>query len=228
MKASRRHDLKENVLAKDLGKAGHFVRKYRRLVLGGLLGVIVVVVVVLYASSSRSTSRQMEWRHYWASSGDNGGPARQQLWDLAEGTSQRGLAAWTYLRIGQAAYSQLCRQLYDLPAAEREQLTKEARDAYDLVLSGYGDFVATTAEAHLGLGRLAETVRDFPAARAAYERASDLSSKGAALSAVQAEWQLARLNDLRVVVNFPASAPAADREATTGDPGAMPETQPAG
>lgn len=70
MKSERRHELKENVLAKDLGKAEQFVReKWKAL----LLGVLVVVVLILGVTNfihSRRQARQGELQRYAAAMRD--------------------------------------------------------------------------------------------------------------------------------------------------------------
>lgn len=230
MKATRRHDLKENELARDLGKAGEFLRGHFRAVVGVIVAVILVLAGVLYARNRVKLNRQEEWRNFYVLSAGGADPAgaRDKLRRLAETTAQEALAVWGHLRVGQSAYGELCARADQDDPAEADRLARQARGAFELVISDYGSYRQAVALAHLGLGRLAETQGDLEAAREAYTRAAEQTGGSATLAALQANERLLKLGSLGGSVRFSPTAPveAAD-DAGTLAPATQPVTQPA-
>jgi len=219
LKAQRRHELKESELAKDLGKAGRFIKDNLRSLTMSLVILIAVILLVVVLINRHIESRQAEWRDFYIRTAVpqmGSAQTRAELQSLAEQTSQDDLAAWIYVRIGDLATVEWSGRQYELSSAQSAALQREAKTAFETVITRYGDHVRAVAKAHLGLGRLAESTGDIEGARAAYQVAADLQSQGAGLVAAEALRRQAQLDTL------PAEAPMAQRPA----PETQPTTQP--
>ncbi len=132
---------------------------------------------------------------------------RQELRALVDETSQRPLAAWGTVQIGNSAYEELSRRHADLDNASLEAMSAESRQAYDRVISAYGDVGGAVAQAHFGLGKLAENAGNFEEARGQYKAIVDMGSpKADALTVSRAQTRLMEMEKWTTPVVFPASA----------------------
>ena len=221
MKATRRHDLMENELAKDIGKLTLFMKKYSGAVMGGLVAVVLVVLVITYVIGQSSRARQLQWQQYSQLSEqarlqstdrtgetvDAAEQTRRDLQKLAKTASEPDLAAWAYLRAGQAAYAQVRLRLPELDETSRQALIEEARADFQIVTTKHTKNVNALAEATLGLGLLAETAGDYEKARELYNQAKNLGAKGAKLAAFQAGLNLQRLKEPAALKGFAQGTP---------------------
>lgn len=224
MKATRRHDLQENELARSLGDAVQFARQNANWIIGGIVAVLVVLLLVWYVMSQRQEGRQKQWQRYEALSnavlvqGRIRGPesqslpprTRQELTQLASETSQPNLAAWANVQIGYSAFEELTRRRADLEAADVDLLAGEARQAYERVIANYPAQAAAVGEAHMGLGKLAESLNDFDTARKQYSAVVAMEGKAQPLTISMARSRLSELGKLAEPVVFPASAPSTE------------------
>ncbi len=194
MKSERRHELRENELAKDLGIAGEFVKNHLRGLITGLIVFVAALFLGFALVGQWRESRQNEWVDFYVlsfSTQIDPAESRQNLHGLAEGTSQETLAAWANVRIGDLAYVEITNKRPDLSDEQLAKLRQEGASAYQTVIDRYGVQARAVAKAYLGLGRLAETFDDFKVARDAYKAAADREVAGARLAAGEA---LARMN----------------------------------
>jgi hypothetical protein len=242
VKSTRRHDLQENELARSIGDAAQFLRQYANWLVGGLVAIIVVALLVWYGINQRNVTRQKQWQRYFALSnsvqyqGRMTGPeaqamparVRQDLAELAGETSQQSLAAWTNIQIGYSAFDELTRRRTELGAVDVDLLAGDTRQAYERVISNYPAQIAPVAEAHLGLGKLNETLSNFDAARQQYEAVVAMEGKIEPLTVSQARARLADMGKYSEPVVFPASAPASElaqgplQEMVTSQPATAP------
>jgi len=210
LKATRRHDLKENELARDLGRAGEFIRRYLQWLVGGLVAIVVIIAIIFYASHRRQADRQEHWQRFAALSAIAETPRSDiaGLRLLAEQTPQKALAAWAYVKLGESIYSELRQRHCELDEQARQILKDEAREAFTTVLSQYGVYSEAVGQANLGLARLAENDGQFDAAREAYQQVLDSGSRAGLLALQQAGAKLQQLKNTPRHVEFAASAPA--------------------
>lgn len=221
MKAERRHDLQENELAKDIGKSVEFIRTHLNKILIAIAAVVLVIAAILYVVNSRRSARQADWSSYQAyvvaaenwmgedmfseEPGDAADRARANFRALAEQTDEEAIAAWSYVYIGRLAYAEMLQRLHG-DAAAAEALARQATEAYQQAISGYGEeFPSAAAAARIGLGLIASSQRDLAAARQQYQQAV---AAGEPFLATIAQRQLDALPGLEEPVEFPASAPA--------------------
>jgi hypothetical protein len=226
VKATRRHDLHENLLAARLKDAWLYTQQNLNWVVGGALAVLVVAVLIWWGINQRAATRNGQWQRYFGLSvavqaqsrlvGQDSQSAplrnRQQLRDLAAETSQRPLAAWANVQIGDSAYEELTRRRADLDANGVEVLTRETRQAYDKVVATYADVPPAAGQARFGLGKLAESSGEATAAKEQYEAIVKMpEGQIDALTAFRARGRLAELAKWATPVVFPSSAPAQSR-----------------
>lgn len=245
MKAKRRHDLKENELAKDLDKAKVFFELHWKWLVGGLVAIVAIIGLIFLIVDRTKTNRQLEWQRLhslvMAAQDDPGEKIREDLRGLAAQTGQDDLAAWAYLQAGKTAYAELMYRYAQLDPQAREKLAAEAGQAFEKVISSYSKNVAATGGAHLGLGLLAETQGKMNDAKDQYEKAIALGASGARVSADQATVRLKALPGLSSPIALApgeppspagaaATAPSAGSQPTTGSQPvaapATPATQP--
>ncbi len=234
LKAKRRHELKENLLAKDLAKARTWMSAHRGWVIGGPAVVVVIVLLILYVLDQRQSTRDAEYARYQTLTGFTTlAPAdvRKDLIALAEETSQEALAALALLQAGRQAAQELVIRYTSLDAGARRGLDEEATEALQAVTDKFGENRPAASQAHLWLGRLAESRGEFDEAEQAYQRAADLWPEGAGLAALpsQAKLRLLRKATWPIVLpeEGPPRPPPASRPALWPTPGpALPTTGP--
>lgn len=221
MKSERRHELMENELAKDLDKASEFVKAYWQWLVGGLAGLVAVIAIVVFSLNHATVSRQRQWADYTALSAAGGSQAvRQELASLADRAGSDALEAWTTLRLGQAAYEELVLNWHELDENARQQLRRQASEAYQAVLASHADNVLAVATARVGLGVLAETMGEYDLAAEEYGKAAEMPQAEARPMALVANRNLDQLRALREPVTL------ADKP-TEPEP-TPPATEPAG
>lgn len=216
MKAERRHELKENELAKDLGKIAQFVKENLRSLATGFVIAVAVLYLAIFSIGRWRTSRQMRWAEFFfASAGvsgaDSAADQRDTLAALAAKAGGDDLAAWAHIRSGDLALVELTERRTALSSEELAGLRAEGERAYRTVLESHADNERAVAKAHLGLGRLAETFGEFDAAGAAYAKAAEMESAGARLVAAQALRLNKALEDVEgpvVLARRPATRPS--------------------
>ncbi len=210
MKAERRHELQENELAKDLGKAEVYVREHFKTVLMGIALLVLVIALILVIIHNRRTARSIELQNFYGYSDRPAGDAeaRLALRTLAGETGDDELAAWAWTQAGMMAYEDLVARYGELSSEQREQLAAEAAQALQAGLAEAGDLPSAAARAQLGLGLLAEMRGELDAAEGHYRSAIALSAS-APVSAGRASERLDRLSQLAEPLNLPTTAPAA-------------------
>jgi tetratricopeptide (TPR) repeat protein len=238
MKARRRHELKENVLAHELGEVKNFLSKYGNWVLAAITAVLIVVLVVWYYHR-RSQAESINERNRY-----------EQLTQQAELGLEERLAG--LIELAENAKSpingasaavfagNLCLQRYldlqdESAAQESREWLRKAEEHFRLAIQKYPELNPMVARAHFGLGTVAENEGDMETAEAEYEQARRLVSPADALAG-DAEYRLSRLKAWSKPVKFAtttqatqpaATAPAETRPATTGPAAGTPTTRPA-
>ena len=218
MKSTRRHELQQNVLDAELGKTVEFFRKYGTrilwavIVLGG-----VALAVTMYVSKDRRERASIETQGAGllgpVDYGSTGSKQDNRIGDLRALSDQEKvprIAAGACVRLG---------DLYTLrmaeakTAAERESEGTQATRYYERVLSDFSGQPLAVAQAHLGLAKLAESRRDFPAAAKAYQAAMN-QDLGDHPVRTLAEAGKKGLKDLAQPVRMATTAPATQPAAT--------------
>ena len=232
MKARRRHQLQENVLAIELGKIAEFLRRRGSYLATGLLIAAVIVLVIVYfwrQSQTKQLWAIVEWDRVKA-----GRVAPDQLvgvlTNLAEQSDNDRIAALAGVELG---YEYARRLLHAQHTSERLALLEKAQAWYSLTIQKFPRQKLAVAKAHLGLGKLAETARQWNVAAEHYRRVTMMSDLAGQPVVQLAEAGLRQLNALKEPVRMATSAPAtkpvprpASAPATRPTPG--PTTRPAG
>jgi hypothetical protein len=258
MKSEHRHELKTNDLAKGLFTFQDYVKVYGgRIALGVLIAVLIVVLILQRRGKAREQERAMRDNLGYAREQidrlSHGGAkptqmtqARQALQEvlekasdkavLAEATVLQGELAWalaTFPEVPGATTDRTWR-----PEKEPAELYKEAKEAYQRVISQYGDQPLPATTAHLGLAAIAESSSDWDEARKQYEAVKSAASVAPAFKEY-ADTKLRALEQIKqpVLVGivpekaekpepplFPDLPPSTKRSATQSTTGTTPAT----
>jgi len=209
LKAERRHELKENVLAKDLVRIRTWMGRHRAWVIGVPVAVLLIVLLTMYALNRRKSAREDEWALYHQLTGPTTktpAQVREELLALADGTSQEELAAVAYFQAGKMAARELAWRYAKLDEGAREKLEEEATAAFEKITTNYGENRWVTSQAYVLLGLLAESRGEFDKAGEAYQRAAKLWPEGAELAALPAKMQIQQIRDSWPII-LPDKAP---------------------
>jgi len=250
MKSQRRHELKENVLAHELGQIRRFFSKYGHWITGALTALAVVVAILLFYRGRSARKFAEEKNRFQTLTSEVSvsldelrtwplkSPKELRSWaeqvntkldeqldglaDLAENASDPFLAASAALWVADTCSKRL---LYAPPGPTRDSqsLRRRAERYYRLVVTRYPAQKVLVARAHMGLGVLAENAGDMDLARTEYDQAAKQVSSAHTL-AIQARWRIQNLPRWFEPVKFATTLPAT-QPATS--PATQPATQPA-
>ena len=242
MKATRRHELKENVLAHELVKLKSGLSKYGSWIFVAVLlvGIAVVVVVQLRARTERQrAAEKADLNRLTGADPDLAAEERLAgLMRLAAEAKDPVVGAQAGVTAGNN-YLTRYNVASDRSSKESRGFLDQAKSAFQLVLDRRGDQELFAAQAHFGLGSLAETLGDFAAAKGHYETAAGMVDETEQV-AKNARAQIEKLPTLATSVPFattrpaepPTTGPATTAPAATGPatkPSASgPATKPAG
>ncbi|MDP7162757.1 MAG: hypothetical protein QF577_08530 [Phycisphaerae bacterium] len=228
MKAKRRHELQHNVLDAELSKAIEFLKRRGTTILWGVGIAALIVLVGVYVHRRHQAKLSAPQQRYdrLKSTARFGVTDPDQLLrtleTLADQRDNKEVAALASVDVGDTC---AMRNLVGtkLTGAERAQLAQTARQRYQLVLREFSDLPAAVGRAHLGLAKLAETRRDFSAARVQYQAALNLGDSAGPVTHAMAQDGLNRLEDFATPVRLATTLPS--RPTTV--PVIGPTTQPA-
>jgi len=249
MKSRRRHELKQNVLADELGKVGGFIKKRSTALAWGVLIVAILLCAIYYTvTQGRAAARRRESLFYnqvvmGPSPGLQGEDPAEDLKSLVAQDSDESLAALAAVAVGDTYAARLVGGWYILTDSARKELTEQAESWYRRVINQFAADDLAVAKAHYGLAKLAESRRDFDVAEEEYNavRRMQAALQGQPVLALAEEAirQIAAIRDpVRMATTAPAetpetgpaTAPAATQPTTgpAGAPAPEPTTRPAG
>jgi len=217
MKAQRRHELKENVLAHELTKLREIFAKYGNWIVGALAAAAIVLLVARYYVGRGEAQYMSEKARFERLVGGElkDDERLEGLEDMAHNATDEVLGASSAIWAGSFCADRFLKALQVSPA-EAARHRKKAEEFYRIVLSKYPGRKLFAAKAQLGLGVMAENAGDRTAAMERYRQVAPLVH-GRHPVAVEA---MRRLNRLRQSRTRPA------RFATTR--ATQPATAPSG
>ena len=223
MKAKRRHELQQNVLDAELGKAMGFFKRHGTPITWGafILGLVVMVVGYVYRrSSQKDAARRQEYRSLVLYPSPEMVPQEQvrRLEALANQTDDEAIAAEACLKLADG-FALRAGIILDIPA--RAQTFERADAYYRRALQRFGEDDLTAARAHIGLAKLAETRGQLDVAQAEYQAVGKMESLAGQPLLAMANAGLQTLETLREPV------PMVDTLPSTTAPATQPTTQPA-
>jgi hypothetical protein len=217
MKAKRRHELRENILAGYLTQAKDLLGKYGNWLIG-IVAAVVIIVLVIYTQVNKGQRILAEEKQrleqsagaFSAISGELKPEDKKRLddlTDLARTAKNEMVAAEAAVAAGDL-YSQL--SINALVANKNgEEFAKKAKEMYDLALT-HPKAKRSVAAAHLGLGVLLENAGDIKAAKAEYDElgkllpmSDPLSAEASGRSNNLANWAL----PVKFATTMPSTAP---------------------
>lgn len=227
MKSQRRHDLKENALAHELGQLRTFLSKYGNWMAAALAGILLVVLVIMYFQKRSERElmdqqQQLEQLMTFDEKTDEKGRLAK-IREFAETAKDPVLASQAALFLGDL-YLQRELNVTDHSSAEARELRDQARKNYELVLQRFPNMKLLTAKAHFGLGMVAVNARDRAAAEQHFQAALERVGKSEELHRM-AQRELANLDRNLQAVMFVATTRAATT-ATGTAPAAAPLLPP--
>jgi len=213
MKAKRRHELHQNALDAELHKIIGFFKRYGTWIGWGALIVALVVLVVVYLARQRE-HRDLQLRQdlnaAMSESPDITPEDRlARLQALAAQTDSKPIAAEALVALGDT----YARQALSAEAgAERTSYLDRAAEAYSRLVAEFGEEPVFVAKAHIGLAKLAETRRDFQAARAEYNAVLAIPAVQGLPAVAVARQSLGQLSSLEQPVPMATTLPTQPAE----------------
>jgi len=207
MKSTRRHELQENVLAIEIGRIAEFLKKRGNYLATGLLVVALIVFGFVFLGR-RAQSKRLDLQHQWdvALTGSLKPEEKtSRLTALAEQRDNERIAALANVELG---YEMASRALASNNAAERRELLNQAARWYQLAIGEFPKQDLAVAKAHFGMAKLRETVGDFKAAAAEYQKVNEITSVSGYPVHQLAELALLQLKTLQSPVRMVTTAPA--------------------
>lgn len=230
MKAKRRHELKENVLAHELGEIKAFFGKYGNWVLAGVTAVAVVLLVVWYyhrASTRREAEEQGQYTRLTRHADVEDEERLKGLVEMVETAKDPVVAAGSAVYLGEFCYNKYVDALRRGNRHEAQDWRKKAEQYFRLTIEKYPDRKVYLTKAHLGLGDLALNAGDLASAEAQYEKAGR-SVHAAHPLAMNAQRKLRDLKTLSEPVRFATTTQATQPAAPAASgPATRPTTAPA-
>jgi hypothetical protein len=236
MKAKRRHELHENVLATELGRIVDFLKKRGNHLATGALVVALAVFAVVYFRGRASSTRvalQTDWdgvgieEHWNRMRGLSMDPQKRVkvLTNLAEQTDNDRIAALAGVELG---YEYAMRLLAATNDSERVALAEKAEAWYRLTAQKFPKQRLAVAKAEYGLGKLAESARQWKIAEQQYKKVTAMSGVTGQPVVALAQAALRQLKAIQAPVRMATTRPApATRPATTQPASRPATTQPA-
>lgn len=230
MKAKRRHELQENVLAGELGRVVEFLKK-RGSHLATAALVIALAIFAYVAISRRGETAKFELQRQWdqAMTGQAKPEERTEIIrTLAEQTDNLRIASLATVELG---YDDATQALVAKTDSERDALEESAAKWYRKAISEFPTQATAVAKAHFGLGKLYESKRQFQEAAEEYRQAKASPEVMGQPVMILAQTSLERLSMLnspvRMATTMPTTQPTTTATAPATAPAAVPTTQPA-
>jgi len=174
MKAKRRHELKENVLAHELGQLREFFSRHGSWIAGAIVAAVIAVVVVsqLHTRSERALAAEKQrYRLLADPPGDMDPEERLKGFEeLAADASDRAVAASAAVWAGNLCSQRYLNLLDEADAPEAREAYARAERNYRSVIERHADQPRLVVNAWRGLGVLAENRGDQAEALACYKR----------------------------------------------------------
>jgi hypothetical protein len=231
MKARRRHQLQENLLAIEIGKVADFLKRRGNHLATGVLVIAVLIfgyVFVSRRSHAKQEGLQRRWdralRPWDRALAGAGKPDERtrELTELAEQDDNERIAALAAVELG---YEYARRSLMAGQPSEREALARRASRWFLRAIEDFPEQELATAKARFGLGKLRESTGQFKLAAQEYRRAKESSALAGHPVVRLAEVSLARLAQLQTPVRMATTAPATQ---PASRPATAPSSKPAG
>jgi len=224
MKARRRHELKENVLAHELGQIKTFFNKYGNWILAGATAVAVVLLVIWYSDTRSARALAEEKARFDRLMRDSSMSEKDRLAgldDLARGAKNPVVAASAGVFLGDM-YSD--RHLTAVNASDTLAANRARANAekyYRFVISEYAERALLVARAHFGLAVMAENAKQTDQARKHYEAVKRLVKPSLPV-ALDAALRLAQLKRWSATVPFATTTRATTASAPASGPASAP------
>jgi hypothetical protein len=221
MKAQRRHDLKQNALQSELNKGADYLKRHLNLIGGAALAAALIALAVVgisrWRQSNRDNAQDQFDKAMLALGGEQPSDALQRI---ADGDGPRAAIASCKLADDYAA-KMLMAQDRQSPG-EVNDLASKAKTYYTRVIEKFSDQNIQVANAHFGLGKLAESRGDVDTARKEYETVTTGRNVDGLPALALAQEALAQLKTLDMNVYLaPGAAPEPDES-----PFPSPATEP--
>jgi len=226
MKSKRRHELQHNVLDAELGRIIDFLKRRGGQILWAIIAaaaIIALVVLINNWTAKKALQRQREFTRLRSDPTLTAEARMEGLTRLASASDDR-VAAMAWVQLGSQYVGRMVLGGGNVPQGELPDLADQAEQAYRRVLTEFSDRPMQVAQAHLGLGRLAEARGDAQAARQEYQAVLAMIDMAGHPVGLQARESLAILEASPGKVPLATSMPAGPQ---ADSPATQPATQPA-
>jgi hypothetical protein len=171
MKAERRHELHENVLAHELSRLREFFDKHGNWITAVIVAAAIVVLVVWYVRGRNQrllAEEQVSFNEALSSPSLETKDRVSRLEQLANDARDPLVGAESAVFLGDIFADQCLKAIVRGSDEQAAELRARSASFYKLALDKYPKQRVTAARAHFGLASLAETVGDMVTAKAEY------------------------------------------------------------
>jgi hypothetical protein len=204
MKAEKRHQLEQNLLADWLGEQIEAARPYAGTIAVVALGGVAIIALALYTFGSGTVVGSADWSQYFSAFNERNPDTALEL--VAEDIPSTTPGLWAQQSIGDLHASRGLMQLFSDREAAKNSLAK-AEKAYQVVLDGASDAMLKN-RARLGLAKVYEGQNRTDDAKKLFEEivAVDKDSAIGKLAAQGVE-RLSNRRDLELLAWFEKQTP---------------------
>lgn len=204
MKAEKRHQLEQNLLADWLGDQIELARPYAGTIAVVALGTVAIIGLAIYTFSSSTVVGATDWSKYFSAFNER--DPGVALEDVAKEIPTTAPGLWAQQSIGDMNSSRGLMQLFSDREAAKTSLEK-AEEAYKAVLAGAADPMLKN-RARLGLAKVYEGLNRTDEAKKLFEEivAADKDSAIGKLAAQGVE-RLSNPRDLELLAWFDKQTP---------------------
>lgn len=176
MKQQRRHELKTNELADQLGHYLQRVKPYSSQIATAAAAIAVLGLAFMWWNTSHSRLLGSSWSDFFRASATRDAESMGEVAKLHSGTPA---AVWANLAAGDAQFSRGAGLMFS-DRDEAEHTLKEARDYYLAAIEGGAEkSLWLSQRAHFGLGQTYEALCQVEKALEQYQQAAKLDESSA-------------------------------------------------
>lgn len=216
MKTARRHELRENDLAQQIGAAADALRQHGLPIILGVVVVIAAVVGVNLYASNQAAAVDEAWKSLGLSAGALGKTPEERITkyrELAEQKVSPVLSGLALKLAADTAVNAMTEARGKNDAAAVRKWNDQAKQFYERVRNEYDGVTSAAGAARLGLGFLAEDRGEYKEAESIYKTLIADARFANTPFVEQAKYRVEQMPKWQTKVVFapasrPASAPA--------------------
>jgi hypothetical protein len=228
MKTARRQELRTNELAQSIDRARAYLEKNMKTFAGVVVGAALLTILIFWFVRQRQSRIEETWASLNARQpGQSVSATLAEFQSIADSGAAPEAVLQAQLKIAGLAVGQmLVPEKASTDSLEKRDWPALAEQTYKKILESPATRRTAVAQAHYGLGIVAENRRHFDEARQHYKKIVDDPRFADDPIVAAAEYRLMHMDEWIAPIEFPPAPPPIF--AAPGPPGGGPTTAPAG